>query len=99
MPRREAFATTSTACEMSPTRLPARAAAMPAASAFSVFSTSARTSGGASPTITVRALSPMKPPHSTVMSTETTSPSLTTTSSRGTPWMTASFTEMHVCAG
>ena len=88
----------SIAAEMSPTRPPGLAAAMPAIIASCVVSMSARTSSGTSPTTKVRAPSPCQPSRIAPTSTETTEPSRIVRSP-GMPWTTSASIEMQVQAG
>ncbi len=88
----------STACEMSETRPPARAAAMPRHIASSVTATRSATASGTSPTGTVRAASPCQPSTIAPQSMLTTSPSARTRSP-GMPCTTSSFTETQIEPG
>ncbi len=88
----------STAAEMSPTRFPGTAAAMPAIIASCVAVTRSRVSSGTSPTTNVRAPSPCHPSRIAPTSTETIWPSRITRSP-GMPWTTSSSSEMQVLAG
>ena len=88
----------STAAEMSPTRLPGTAAAIPAIIARRVAVTSASTSGVEAPATNVRAASPCQPSTMAPTSTDTIWPSRIARSP-GIPWTTSLSSEMQVLAG
>ena len=83
---------------MSPTRFPARMAAIPASSDRRVTSISRAASSDTSPTGAVKAASPCQPDTTAPQSMATTSPS-SRTRSPGIPWTTTSLGEAQITAG
>lgn len=83
---------------MSPIRLPATAAAIPAARASFAVAMSRVSSGRASPTVKLIAESPAQPSRRAPASTLTRSPSRSG-SADGMPCTTASLTETQMTAG
>ncbi len=89
----------STACEMSVSRPPTRAAARPAHIEASHACDSATASGETSPTNTVIAESPCQPSTIAPKSIEMVSPSVSFSPTVGIPCTTRSFTEAQMTAG
>src|SRR5262252_2972727 len=87
-----------TACEMSPTRFPARAWASPFARDSSVTRMRRLASSDTSPTANVRAASPYQPCNSAPTSIPTMSPSCSALAP-GMPWTTSSLIEGQIEAG
>jgi hypothetical protein len=98
MPQPPARPTALIAAEMSPTRLPTTAAAIPAASARSAVSTNRKSSGRAVPTGKVMAASPTQPSRVAPASTLSRSPS-SRTSGVGMPCRATSLTDRHTTPG
>jgi hypothetical protein len=84
---------------MSPSRAPGRTAATARRCASSVAHSSVRAGSAISPTATVAALSPWKPPTISATSTPTMSPARSTALRSGMPWQITSLIEVHTLRG
>ncbi len=88
-----------TANEMSESRPPGRAAAIPASRAASHAAESARSTSDTAPTGIVTAASPCQPSRIAPQSTEIRSPSASTRAAEGMPCTICSLTEAQIDAG